>query len=248
MVEKDLDLWTDITFKTHCFRKNFDFLNNNENIITECEGIISKTRMNEQKSPFTVGEYGLSVWNLDLGRKFNADINKLILDYSFENTYEELADVLHNKLIDISKVKKLVLIHTIILHKNYRKHGIFEEFIEMIYRDFYDENTMVVALVKPFQDNPIDADFYFKRKFVQTKETTKSNVINTIPAIEYYSLNEFMSKNDVEMNEFKLYSLVSRCGFKRIGESHLFQFFPEKTLDRLMNKLMYKSKIEKHVE
>ena len=204
--------------------------------------------MNEQKSPFTVGEYGLSIWNLDLGRKFNADINKLILDYSFENTYEELADVLHNKLIDISKVKKLVLIHTIILHKNYRKHGIFEEFIEMIYRDFYDENTMVVALVKPFQDNPIDADFYFKRKFVQTKETTKSNVINTIPAIEYYSLNEFMLKNDVEMNEFKLYSLVSRCGFKRIGESHLFQFFPEKTLDRLMNKLMYKSKIEKHVE
>lgn len=248
MVEKDLDLWTNITFKTHCFRKNFDFLNDNENIITECEGMISETRISEQKSPFTVGEYGLSVWNLDLGRKFNADINKLISEHSFENTYEELADVLNKNIIDISKVKKLVLIHTIILHKNYRKCGIFEEFIEMIYRDFYDENTMIIALVKPFQDNPIDADFYFKRKFVQTKETTKSNTINTVPAIEYYSLNEFTTKNDIEINEFKLYSLVSRNGFKRIGESHLFQYFPEKTISRLMNKMDLYKKIEKHAE
>lgn len=248
MVEKDLDLWSNITFKTHCFRKNFDLINDNENIITDCEGMISETRIAEQKPPFTVGEYGLSVWNLELGRKLNVNINKLIADYSIENTYQELGEVLSDRFIDVSNVRKLVLIHTIILHKDYRKRGIFEEFIEMIYRDFYDDNTMVIALVKPFQNNPIDADFYYKRKFVQTKDSTKSKNINNIPAMEYYSLNEFTTKNDVEMNEFKLYSLVSRCGFKRIGESHLFQFFPERTLDRLMKKLMFNNKIEKHVE
>jgi hypothetical protein len=247
MIEKDLDLWTNITFKTQSYRKNFDFVNDNENIITECEGAISETRIAEQKSPFMVGEYGLSVWNLELGRKFGADIKKLIAEHSFENTYEELANVIKKKHLKINDVKKLVLIHTLILHQNYRKRGIFEEFVEMIYRDFYDDNTIIIALVKPFQDNPIDADYYFKRKFVQTRETVKSKEVNNIPAIDYYSLHEFTKKNDTEINEYKLFSLVSRCGFNRINESHLFQFFPEKTIERMMKKLEFIKTMEKHV-
>ena len=166
----DLDLWGRVTFKTCSYRKNIDFINDNENIITEYDGSISEIRLSEEKPPLIIGEYGFSVWNITLAKRFDVDINKLIYDHRIEDTYGELLNLIENKKIDVTKFNKLILIHSLILRKDYRKKGITEEFIETIYRDFYDSNNAIIALVKPFQNNPIDSDFYLKRKFVLQKK------------------------------------------------------------------------------
>jgi hypothetical protein len=214
-------------------------VNDDENIITEYDGSVSEVRIAEQKPPITIGEYGFSIWNIDLGLKFGVDFNKLIKEHAIENTYAELRDMIMKKELDINNFKKVVLIHTFILRKDYRKRGITDEFIEMFYRDFYCKNTAIIALIKPFQDNPIDADYFYKRKVVQVKESIKPLEIVNVPAFEYYNLNELMERTDREINEYKLFAIASRCGFSRIDGSYLFTYSPENTIARMMAKREY---------
>jgi len=236
MKRLDWNLWNNITFKTQAYRKNFDVINRNENFITEYDGMISEIRVNKRKPPRLVGEYGFSVWNIGLGKRFAVDFNKLIKEHAFENTYGELIKIIKKKEIDIGEYKKILLIHTFILNKEYRKHGITEEFIEMFYRDFYYIDIAIIMLVKPFQDNPIDADFYFNRKQVLVRESLDFSDAISISATEYYSLNELSKKNDTELNEYKLFAVANKCGFNRINNSHLFLFSPEKIEERLLEK------------
>jgi hypothetical protein len=244
MKKLDWNLWNNITFKTQGYRKNFDMINVNENFITEYDGTITEIRINNRKPPRPIGEYGFSVWNIGLGKRFAVDFNKLIKEHSFENTYAELIRVIKKKEIDIKEYKKIVLVHTFILHKDYRKHGIVEEFVEMLYRDFYCEGVAIIMLVKPFQDNPIDADFYFNRKQLVIRDSLDFSKSTTVSATEYYSLNELIEKKDTELNEYKLFAIANRCGFQRINESYLFLFSPEKTEARLLEK----QKFLQHVE
>lgn len=240
----DWNLWNDITFKTQGYRKNFDLVNANENFITEYDGTISEIRLTKRKPPRPVGEYGFSVWNIGLGKRFAVDFNKLIKEHSFENTYAELIRVIKKGEIDIKEYKKIVLVHTFILHKDYRKHGITEEFIEMLYRDFYCENVAIIMLVKPFQDNPIDADFYLNRKSVLIRESLDISDVIAVPATEYYSLNELINKKDKELNEYKLFAVANKCGFRRINESYLFLFSPEKIEERMLEKQKHSQQVE----
>jgi len=237
MNTNDIKLWSNISFKTKCYRKNFDLVTENENIITECAGSISELKISEGKTPFIIGEYSFSVWNIELSKMLNIDINKIIRKYSIENTYLELASIIEDELIDTSKYKKIVLVHSLILRPEFRKHGITEEFIEFLYRDYYNENTLILALVKPFQDNPIDNDYYSNQKLVRSPiKIGDAEVQETIPASVYYSLKDLYDKNDIEFNEYKLFAVASKCGFTRIGETHLFDFLPENTIKRLKEK------------
>jgi hypothetical protein len=232
----DWKLWNNITFKTQGYRKNFDLITDDENIITEYDGVISEVRIVNQKPPFIVGEYGFSVWNIGLGKMLGVDFDKLISDHSTENSYGELFNMVKKKEIVLTNYKKIVLVHTLIVHKNYRKRGMTEEFVEMLYRDFYDDNIAIIMLVKPFQNNLIDADFYFNRKSVPVRETLRSSEVTNVPAAEYYSLNELTKKEDTEFNEYKLFSTATKCGFSRIDESHLFIFSPEEIIKRIKSK------------
>jgi hypothetical protein len=57
-------------------------------------------------------------------------------------------------------------------------------------------------------------------------------------------LNSFhLEKQDTEKNEYKLFSVAAKCGFTRIGESYLFQYSPEKTIERMIEKREYKLKL-----
>lgn len=244
MNREDWNLWSKITFKTQGYRKNFDMINFNENFITEYEGTVFEIRVDKHKPPRPVGEYGFSVWNIGLGEKFAVNFNKLIKELAFEDTYNELVDLIKKKKINISDYKKIVLIHTFVLRKDYRKRGITEEFIEMFYRDFYCDNVAIIILVKPFQDNPIDTDFFSNRKLVQVRETLDPSETIEIPAIKYYLLNELTKKKDIELNEYKLFAVVSKCGFNRINESHLFIFSPEKIAERMLEKQKFLQDIE----
>ena len=239
MNRNDWNLWNNLTFKTLGYRKNFDLVSVNENIITLYDGMVSEIRMEKRKPPRPVGEYSFSVWNIDLAKKLGVDLERLIEVHDTENTYNEMYDVIKKNVIDVRDYKRIVFVHSFILNKNYRKHEITQEFVEMLYRDFYSEDTAIIMLVKPFQDNPIDADFYFNRKYVKIKESLDDSDSRMISATEYYSLNELLKKEDSETNEYKLFALASKCGFKRINESYLFIFSPENILDRLKKKLKH---------
>ena len=245
MDNNNYKILNNIAFKTQCFRKNFDLINKNENIITEYDGIISELRISERKPPLQIGEYGLSVWNIEMARMLKYSISKLVKIHKLENIYSELDIVVGEKLIKLKEYNKIVFIHGLVIRPDYRKLEITEEFVELLYRDFYNDKTIILALVKPLQNNKIDADFYFKNKNVIIKNKI-GNVddYDVIPAIKYYSLDKLIQNNDIELNEYKLFGIASRCGFNRIGESYLFQYYPEKTIERLFEKNKYLNEIE----
>ena len=236
--KNDLELWSNLTFKTRCYRKNFDLTTENENIITEYEGSVSELNVFRKKPPFVIGEFGFSVWNIELGNLLGVDFNALIKSFSMEDTYNELMQTINNNELDITKYKKIVLLHSFIIRADYRKHGITEEFIEFIYRDFHNGTCAIIALVKPFQYNVIDCDYYLNHKSVQNMNIFGDfEKLEKIPANEYYSLDELYKKNDIESNEYRLFSVATKCGFSRIGESHLFRFLPEKIIERMLKKM-----------
>jgi len=245
MKKEDWALWDNITFKTHGYSKNFDLIITNESFITEYDGEISEIRIQEKKPPIMIGEYGVSVWNIELGDKFGTDFNELLKKHVFENTYEELLYLIEKNDFHLHNYKKIVLVHTVILRKDYRKRGLSEELVEMLYRNFYSEDVVIIMLVKPFQDNLIDSDYYFNRKEILIRESIKPLQQTIVSAAEYYSLNEFMEKDDIEMNEYKLFALANRCGFKRLGDSFLFILTPEKIIERMLKKQKYSKQLEK---
>lgn len=237
MDKKSWDIWTNLAFKTQGYRKNFDLVTENENIITEYNGTISILNIPERKPPIIVGEFGFSVWNISLAKMLKIGLNKLVKAHKAENTYEELMRLMNEKKFNIKDYDRIVLIHGLVVHPNYRKSGITEEFVEMMYRDFYAENIAVIALVKPIQDNEIDADFYFRQKMVHVKKILGVTLdYDVIPAIQYYGLDKLMEKKDVEANEYRLFSVATRCGFMRIDDSHLFILNPDKAIERIKEK------------
>jgi len=236
MNNRDWRLWENLTFKTLAYRKNFDLISTNENIITLYDGMISEIRLRSRKPPRPVGEYSFSVWNIELGQKLDVDIEKLIKVHDVENTYSELFEVVNENLLNVRSYKKIVFVQTLVLNKDYRKRGVTQELVEMLYRDFYCEDTAIIMLVKPFQNNPIDADYFFNRKEVILNETLDRSKSHSVTATEYYSLDELTHKTDTEINEYKLFTVASNCGFRRIGDSYLFLFSPDKTLKRLKDK------------
>jgi len=242
MTKNNWDLLSNITFKTQNYHRNFDLINLNENFITEYDGTISEIRINERIPPRAVGEYGFSIWNIGLGSEFSVDFDELIKDHALEDTYSELINVVEKKKIDIKKYKKIVFIHTLVLNKRFRKQGVTEEFVEMMYRNFYSEDIAIIMLVKPFQDNSTDAEYYLNHKKVIIRDSLNELDDISISAHEYYSLDGLTEKDDVELNEYKLFAIANKCGFKRINESYLFIFEPKKILKRISEKQKFLQK------
>jgi hypothetical protein len=237
MNKENWNIWNNITFKSTHYNKNYDLVNDNDNIITEYCGTISEIKIKDYKPPIIIGEYNISVWNIELGKTFNVNFNKLIKEHHIEDIYCELMKIIENKNIDINKFNKIILITTLVIHPDYRKHEITEEFIEYIYRNLYDENNIIIAFVKPFQDNIIDKDFYFNQKVVEIHQSIQNyDKIEIIPAHIYYSLDNLLEKKDTEINEYKLFSVATKCGFSRIDDSYLFIYSPEKTLKKMLEK------------
>jgi len=243
MEKQDLKLWNNITFKTQGYRKNFDLINDNEKFITEYEGTITELRIGERKPPRPMGEYSFSVWNIGLGEKFDVDFNKLLKQHGADDLYSELVDMIKEDEINIKKYKKIVLVQTLVLSKEYRKRGVTEEFVEMLYRDFYCDDVAVIMLVKPYQDNLLNTE-YFRHKKVLVRETLKPADAIGVLATEYYSLNELLSKNDTEFNEYKLFAVVNKCGFQRLNGSHLFLLSPKKIEERMVEKQNISQQVE----
>ena len=238
------DIWDNITFKTISYHKNFDLVNDDESLITEYCGTISLIRLAEYKPPLLMGEFELSTWNFKLGRKFNANIDKLIKSHKNEFIYTELMNVIKNENIDVNNFNKIVFINDVVLRPEFRKLGLTEELVELLYREHYANDNAIIALVMPLQNNPTDKEYYFKEKFVELRLSLQNyNEIEVISSVEYYCLKDLLEKKDAEINEYKLFSVATKCGFTRIGESYLFQYSPEKTIQRMIEKRAYKLKL-----
>ncbi len=239
MNRTDWNLWDSIIFKTLGYRKNFDLISNNENIITQYDGMVSELRITTHQSPVPIGEYGFSVWNIEMGKQLGVDLNKLIKDYEIENIYSELVTMIYEGEINIEEYKRVVFVHNFILNNNYRKRGITEEFTEMLYRDFYSDDVAIVVLVQPFQNNTIDSEHYLQHKAVLLKNRPDGRDKRLVSAREYYGLDELMGKNDRELNDYKLFNVASKCGFSRLDDSYLFLFSPEKIIERMKEKIKF---------
>lgn len=238
MDKTDINFWSNLTFRTQSYRKNLDFVGDDDNIITEHEGDVSVLRMSENKPPLIIGEYNFSVWNIENAKLLNIDLIKLMNVYSGVDTYNELIKLVNNKLINITIYKRIVLIHSFILSSNYRKRGISEEFIEFIYRDFHNNDTLILILVEPIQYNSIDDEFYTYDKNVYVNDRIDNvDKLYKMSAYDYYSMNDLKNKDDKEINEYKLFALAQRLGFLRVEESSLFVFTPSKAIERLKEKI-----------
>ena len=233
MDKRGWDVWNNITFKTQGYRKNFDLATVNENIITEYTGNITLLRLKESKSPLIIGEYSFSVWDISLANILKIDLNKLLSAHHMVKAYVELIKMIKENEIIINDYDKIVLIHSLAIHPDYRKLNIVDEFVEFIYRDYHYDKTAIIAMVQPFQDNKYDFDYYMNQKRVQVYDVTH---FEPVPAGEYYQLKAFVDKEDTEINEYKLFAIANRCGFHRIDESHLFLLNTDVTLERIKEK------------
>jgi ribosomal protein S18 acetylase RimI-like enzyme len=234
---ENYELWNSLTFKTLGYGRNYDVIDDNDRFVSEYEGVITEIGMGDGKPPLVIGEYALSVWNFKLAEKHDVDLMSVLKKNKTQNAYGETLSAIKDYHMNLYDYEKIVFIHSLIVHPKYRKRGVTQEFTEYLYRNFFNENTKILALVKPLQENEVEYDYYFKQKNVKFREcVSKGSSYRILPATQYYDLNKLLDKKDLEINKYKLFSVAARCGFKRIGESHLFKFNPEMVVERIEKK------------
>lgn len=237
-------LWGSLSFKTISYSKNYDLLTNDDNFITEHEGIIYELRHHESKPPYIAGEYGFSILNLSLAREFEIDLLPLIKEYTQMDSYDELYYDVKAGKIDLNSIDKIILIHRFILHPHYKKKGVFGEYVEFMYRNhFHGENNSMYILVKPIQTNSIDWDTYSNDRDVKVRHQSCNNgTYEHVPAYKYFDLENIAKSTDIESVEYKLFSVASKCGFIRIDDSNLFEFTPHEIFSRIDSKITQSKK------
>lgn len=224
------NLLDNLTFKTISYGRNRDNFTKNEKYITEHEGVITEIKFEERKPPVIAGEYGFTIFNIGFAKQCGCNLIPIIEEYSNMDSYSELLSLIENNHMNINNINKLILIHRFILHANYRKMNIFNEYIKYMNRDFFwgNENMMLI-LVKPIQSNHIDWDLFKRDKNIKVKHQLGENsTYDLVPSYEYYGFDDLIKNKDMEMMEYKLFSIASKCEFNRISNSYLFEFKPEK--------------------
>lgn len=227
------DTIQNLSFNNKLYKTNYDLIIPNDNIITESDGTIYKLRINEKKPPLFVGEYNLSIWNLKLGYLLNADIQEMIKKFSQQESYIELNNIINDKSFDINNYNKLIIIHSVVIKKEYRKNDVLNELIESIYREYNDDKTAILMYVKPIQYNKLEFELFSKIKEYDYNDDTHLKISGK----EYYSLNELDANTDAELNELKLFQRVHDCGFDRIENSKLFMLSEDFILNRIITKI-----------
>lgn len=237
-MKKNHELWGSLTFKTLSYRKNYNFTIKEDNFITEFEGTVSEIRMGSGKPPFFAGEFNYTIWNIGLAKKFDVDLLDILSNYEYEDTYVGLSKAIDDGDFSFKDTDKLILLHNFILHPEYRKKGVTEEFIEAIYREhFVGGDNQFVALVKPIQQNGVYYENYISNRVVRIKHSVYDDgPYEEMSSFKYFGIGDLESKTDAEKNQYQLYALAARCGFRRIGESDIFFFTPQIIEDRLADK------------
>lgn len=233
-----------ISFKTKVYYRNFDFIDKDELFISEHSGIISLNRISENKFPLQVGEYYLITCNISLARQCDIDLINNISNHKGEGSYIDLINLIkqdNNFKYDITNnYNKVIFINNFILMKEYKKMGITEEFSEYLFKNYYDDKTLILFLVKPIQLINDDFEYFINEKTIEIKSSIKNKYIEQISAKTYYKLNDYINIDDIEMNEYLLFDKAIKCGFKRINESYIFKYEPN--INNMINIIKEKAK------
>jgi len=237
------DLLKKITFRTTTYNKNFDIIGKYESFITEHTGVISLVRIGEEKPATQIGEYYISSFNFELAKKCDIDLTKSILKHKNEDSYNDLINLIKNNELNLENYNKIIYINNFIIKPEYRKKGITEEFIEYLFRNFYDKKSLIICLVKPFQLINDDYDYFLKTKKIEVKSFIGEKSYKIVSAKEYYSLDDLKNVKDIELNKYKLFALAVKCGLNRINDSYIFAFNPKNELIKNI-KLKAKEKIK----
>jgi len=222
-----------ISYKINSYPNNNDLAYYNDCYITNHDGFIYLKNFDNNNMPQLIGEFFISTLNIEIIKQLNVNIINVFKNYTNEILYSELLKVIYQKELNIFKYSNIVIVQSLVIKKEYRKKKIFNDFVEMLFREYYNNNTLIILLVLPFQKNPIDYKYYKQKKQIIK---TKSNDI-TINAFDYYNLYEFEQTNDDELCELKLFSHASKMGFSRISNTHIFILNkPNIIINQIINK------------
>ena len=226
-----------ISFEIFGFRKNAPLIIDNDEIISEYNGNILKLRIEERKPPIIIGEFNYSIWNIHMGRMINADIMKIFNSFKTEKTYSEFIKLIENNHFNLKNYNRLLFMHNVIVHPDYRKSNITEELIENVFREFYDKKTAIMGLFVPIQYDNVNYDFYIGNKKVKQKNGLGINDFKYVSAGKYYELENIKNeKKDIEFDSYKLYSLAIKLNFERIENTSLFLLNNEKMVNKVFDK------------
>lgn len=233
---KHIELFRYLKFKYIAHHTNFNILTNTDHFLTDYTGDVIKLRFMENKPPLIIGDFSFSVWNFDLANKMNINVFDTFLDYPSNHPYSEIHTIYKTNPNLFYKIKKMVLIHTLILHPDYRGKNISEEFVEFIYRAFYDEDNLILLNATPLQYNEEDFLYFNIYKTIELKnDIHDDDNILKIKAKEYYNLDD-LSKDDLEIDTYKVYGIAARCGFNRLSDTSIFKLEDYKILNRILYK------------
>ena len=232
----NMKLWHMLKFKDNAHLSNFDILTENDNLIVEHTGEIIKLRFLEDKPPLPIGDFSYSIWNFKFDKMINNNLLSIMKDYmgNENHPYVDLYRILSDKTLNIQNIDRLIVIHTLILHEDYRKKNIPEEFVEFIYKQFNNDKDIVICNTTPIQHNFEDFDYYNNFKSIEIKNSLNLPA-TIIKAKDYYKINELASDDD-EIDLYKVYGVASRCGFNRIEETNLFILNTNRVLNRMLHK------------
>jgi hypothetical protein len=224
-----------LSFKFTQYHRNFDFFDIGDSYVNYIDGSISFVSTDGKSYPKQIGEYNIIKFSLNVAREVNVNI-KNIIQNNDDEIYDDLKKIIKTKNhINLENYDNLYFINNFILAENYRKKDISFEFFEKIYRMFYNERTLILMLVKPFQYIEDDYEYFLNEKTITIKPDGKNTKNIKIPAGEYYSLKN-LPFDDVEYSTFKLYAQAKNIGLNRIGNTGIFKFQP----DVIKNRMKYK--------
>ena len=233
MQHKNREVLNNIVFRTTSFDRNEPLIYNNDNILTEGSGTITHVDFSAREhSNILVGEFEYTIWNLNYSRELNVNAIPLIKEHVRigQEQYNQIQNLNENEILNFNMINKLIIIHSFILNKKYKKLSIPEEFTEFLYKKYFQKNNKILIYSKPIQDNPIDLDYYCnEKKIINNKKHYSGR--------SYFDLDNLINEKDSEMNKYKVYSVASRCGFKRLGESDIFELKPTIIKNKINNKV-----------
>ncbi len=187
--------------------------------ISDNNVMLNKTK--ERKPNELIGSYKL----ININNRLHLKLNKNLFNFAgFRDEYVSSLKVLIENNIDIinERYDNIIFINNLILKKEYRGKGVFEEFVKHIYRTYFNSSTLIVFLIAPIQEYK-NLFFLYRVMFkVTIRDSLKSLTLKEIPMDEYYQLKDFDGNYDLEDVKLKLYSLAQKSGLDMYNVEGLF--------------------------
>lgn len=210
--------------------------NNLNKLVTIYENTIILNRDEQKEPPTTLGVYNVVEFNVRLGLFLNQNpFNDVETDVDLFLEFNKL--IKNNINIINEKYDKVIFINNLLLKDEYKGIGLFEEFVEHIYRTLYDTKTLIVFLIKPIQMLRTTFFIYRSMKKIVIKTKFGSLDLSEVSVDEYFNLGKLTNKfSDLESQTYKLYSKAQKNGLKMFDIDNLFYISESKVIENIRNK------------